>query len=60
MQLNLKEKLAIRLQVQEAFPKTTTYEELVGEIVRLRRKVQELEKTNSDYGWQLYPDRMGQ
>ena len=31
-----------------------------SEVQRLRLRVQQLEKQNSDYGWQLNPDRMGQ
>jgi hypothetical protein len=33
--------------------------DLVKEIWRLRNRVTELEKHNSDMGWRLNPDRMG-
>jgi phage shock protein A len=35
-------------------------DKLEAEIVKLRERVAELEKQNSDMGWQINPDRMGQ
>ena len=60
MQLSLRQKLTVQVEVREQFPETSTYEQLVGEICRLRFRVEQLEKENSDMNWQLYPDRMGQ
>jgi cell division protein FtsB len=34
-------------------------DKLEEEIVKLRERVAELEKQNSDMGWELNPDRMG-
>lgn len=59
MQLDMRQKLAIRIAVMQQFGENTTYEELVGEVCRLRFRVAELEKANSDLGWQLYPESMG-
>jgi hypothetical protein len=59
MNLDLKQKVAIRTAVLQQLKSGLTYEELVGEVCRLRFRVAELEKDNSDMGWQLNPDRMG-
>jgi hypothetical protein len=59
MTLDLKQKVAIRTAVLQQLKSGVTYEELVEEVCRLRFRVAELEKDNSDMGWQLNPDRMG-
>ena len=35
-------------------------DKLEAEVLQLQNRVAELEKQNSDMGWQLNPDRMGQ
>jgi len=59
MQLNLRQKLAIRIAVHEQFGNNPCLDQLLEEVVVLRFKVAELEKANSDLGWQLYPEAMG-
>lgn len=59
MKLNMRQKLAIRCAVLEQFGENTPYEKLTEEICELRFRVAELEKANSDLGWQLYPESMG-
>lgn len=59
MQLNLRQKLAIRIAVHEQFGNNPSPEHLLEEIIVLRSRVAELEKANSDLGWQLYPESMG-
>jgi len=34
-------------------------EQLIGQIMYLRKRVAQLEETVSDMGWRLNPDRMG-
>lgn len=36
-----------------------TREQLLGQIMRLRKRVAQLEDQVSDMGWRLNPDRMG-
>ena len=36
-----------------------TREQLLGQIMYLRKRVAQLEKQNSDLGWRLNPDRSG-
>jgi hypothetical protein len=36
-----------------------TREQLIGQIMYLRKKISRLEDAVSDMGWQLNPDRMG-
>ena len=57
--LSLKQKLAIRSVVLEELNECTPPQTLIEEIYRLRCAVAELKKTNSDLGWQLYPEAMG-
>jgi len=59
MQLNMRQKLGIRIAVMEQFGEATPYEQLIEEICELRFRVAELQKANSDLGWQLYPESMG-
>lgn len=59
MQLNMKQKLTIRIAVMEQFGVSTPYDTWFEEICQLRFRVAELEKANSDLGWQLYPESMG-
>lgn len=59
MNLDLKQKLAIRIAVNEQFKANVPYEQLVEEICQLRFRVAELQKANSDMGWRLYPESMG-
>lgn len=60
MKLNMRQKLTVRIGVMEQFGEATPYEQLIEEICELRFRVAELQKTNSDLGWQLYPESMGQ
>ena len=41
------------------FEPVPTHEQLLQEVWQLRRRVQELEKQNLNYSWQLYPESMG-
>jgi hypothetical protein len=59
MNMNFNKAVAVRIQVNRDFSEATPYQEFVKEITKLRLRVQELEKDNSDMGWQLNPDRMG-
>ena len=59
MQLNLRQKLAIRIAVHEQFGNNPSPEQLLEEVTMLRFKVAELEKANSDLNWRLYPESMG-
>ena len=59
MTLNMRQKLAIRIAVHEQFGENTAPEQLLEEICQLRFQIAELQKTNSDLGWQLYPESMG-
>jgi uncharacterized protein YhjY with autotransporter beta-barrel domain len=59
MNMNFNKAVAVRIQVNRDFSEATSYQEFVKEITKLRLRVQELEKDNSDMGWQLNPDRMG-
>jgi hypothetical protein len=59
MTLNMRQKLAIRIAVHEQFGENTATEQLLEEICQLRFQIAELQKTNSDLGWQLYPESMG-
>ena len=36
-----------------------TREQLLGQIMYLRKRVAQLEEQNTDMGWRLNPDRMG-
>jgi hypothetical protein len=55
----MRQKLAIRIAVHEQFGENTAPEQLLEEICQLRFQIAELQKTNSDLGWQLYPESMG-
>lgn len=59
MKLNMRQKLNIRIAVMEQFGVSTPYDTWFEEICELRFRVAELEKANSDLGWQLYPESMG-
>lgn len=59
MTLNMRQKLAIRIAVNEQFGENTAPEQLLEEICQLRFQIAELRKANSDLGWQLYPESMG-
>ena len=59
MTLNMRQKLAIRIAVNEQFGENTATEHLLEEICQLRFQIAELQKANSDMGWMLYPDTMG-
>jgi hypothetical protein len=59
MTLNMRQKLAIRIAVNEQFGESTANEQLLEEICQLRFQIAELQKANSDLGWQLYPESMG-
>ena len=59
MKLSMRQQIAIRCAVSTQFHKQTPPEELLEEICKLRFQVAELEKANSDLGWQLHPESMG-
>lgn len=59
MRLNMRQKLGIRIAVLEQFGEATPYEQLIDEICELRFRIAELQKANSDLGWQLHPESMG-
>lgn len=59
MQLNQRQKLAIRCAVLEQYGVSTPYDTWFEEICQLRFRVAELEKQVSDLGWQLQPESMG-
>ena len=59
VKLNMRQELTVRIGVMEQFGENTAYEQLIEEICRLRCVVAELQKANSDLGWQLHPESMG-
>lgn len=59
MKFDQQEKVAVRVAVMEQLRQPMDYEQLVKEVCELRFRVAQLTKSNSDYGWQTNPDRMG-
>lgn len=59
MKLNIKQKMLIRCAVLEQFGEHTQSDVLLEEICQLRFRVAELEKANSDLGWQISGESMG-